>query len=383
MNINNIKRNDFTKRILYCKKNRIYNNIVNSLSVIDSIMDYNEFKDRIRPVAESKSAIINYRYSPGSYHYGYYTSFLNYAGIDKELCKVPVFGNMEHGMANINSDLDQISPLIMSYCSHTDHRKKELRKLSSELMYFSIGPYIHYATKYYDENTEKELKERLGKTLLVFPFHTCEGEEFGKGEEKLLYDIVYQKYASRFDTIMVCAYWYDVNNRIFDLYKKNGAMIVSAGFRGDPQFIRRLKSIISLSDTVVMDEVGTQLGFCNYMGKDVFLEKRDSRFESDRLYQMNLERFIRSYFSEDMSFSEEQRRDQAELYNEFWGRDKIRSREESNAIVKCLLEILKRSNYNRRKLREKRIATRYLLELELQKDDESRLMKKILEESLN
>lgn len=382
MYIYNVKLYDFLIKVKYCQRNAWYHKVLNSVLDIDSIQEYESFMKCIKPVTENKYLLMDCRYSAGSYFYGYYSSFLDYAGIDKEIYKTPVFGNMEHGMANIDSHLDQISPLIMSYCSHTDHRKKELHKLSPELMYFSIGPYIHYATKYYDENTEKKLKEKMGKTLLVFPFHTCEGEEFGKGEENILYDIIYQKYASRFDTIMVCAYWYDVDNKIFDYYKQRGAVIVSAGFRGDPQFIRRLKSIISLSDAVVMDEVGTQLGYCRYMGRDVFLEKRASRFK-DPLYQMNMDRFISNYFSDNMSFSDEQRRGQAELYNEFWGRDKIRSSAEANAIVKCLEEILRRSKYNMRKLKDERIPTKFLLELESPKDDESKLMKKLLKESLD
>ena len=380
--INQVKIYDFICRIHHFIDNRNYNKLLLDIESIDSILDYERFKQVIQPVFSQKKPIFLYRYSQPSYFYGYYDSLINYSGVDKKEFVFPVFSNMEHGMANIDSNRDFFSPDSLCYCSHSDYRRKEIHQIAPKRMYFSIGPYIHYAEKYYDEEKERNFKKSLGKTLLVFPFHKCENELNGKGSENVLMDIVYSKYAKKFDTILVCAYWFDVNDAIFDKYKERGAHIVSAGFRGDSHFIRRLKTIISLCDAAIMDEVGTNLGFCYYMGKTVYLEKRECRFNDD-LLKTNTAKFIKSFYTDNFKFSEEQIKLQKELYNYYWGGDCIKSVDEIKEILMCAKEVLKLAGYSIEKDKVDRATLKYLYFLKESTLSDSSLRYQILKNSLN
>lgn len=322
-----------------------YSNFLKKISLIDSIRNYEEFAECIREVAVDENLFIHIGYAPSSYFYGYYDAFVDYAGVRNKISNLPLFSHMEHGWADLGNYRSPFSLNSLSYCSMSYVRKKEIHQMDPWRIFVSTGPYIHYADKFLNDNVEKEIKNKNGKTLLVIPFHTCEGEYYGSGMESFLFEQVYSKYADKYDTILVCVYWHNVNDNVIKEYKKNGAKLVSAGFRGDIKFLSRLKSIISLADDVVLDEPGTILGFCYYMGKSTFIEEREDRFIDEGATWI-VKKLREAFHSPNLIFTSEQLSEQKKLFDLGWGGEFIKSRKEARAILLSLNKILKMTKYN-------------------------------------
>lgn len=156
--------------------------------------------------------------------------------------------------------------LVMS-----EYRKRMINtKIRKKII--PIGPYIHYAESLFDENKIKKIKEDLGKTLLYFPSHGTAEENIETCLKKEIVSINELKQKLGIKTVLVCMYYYDIlHSNMANLFKAEGYKIVSAGHRLDLNFIRRLKSIILLCDVAISNSVGTQLGYCVYLGKPFYI----------------------------------------------------------------------------------------------------------------
>lgn len=324
-------------------------NIVKRLSKIDTILEFDIFKSEIEHIKQHKE-ITMLRFdkygAESKTRYGYYSELMKYAGMtDKGFVYISA---MEHGVRFSSLPwIDNPQKLMSNICFACQGagRINELHKLDPWKPVFVLGPYIHYASQYYSDEKVLQIKNKLGKTLLVFPSHSWEYGE--KKTENSLFDIVYQKYANNYDTVLVCAYWNDIDAPIIDLFAQNDAKIVSAGFRNDPNFIQRLKTIISLADDVVVDDIGTNIGFCKYMNKPVYLESSYSRFPNDKYYTENFNRFHDAFFTQDKIFTEIQYQQQDKLYEFFWGGEKyLKTPEEVRAIINVLKKMCISTYYN-------------------------------------
>lgn len=321
---------------------------IKHMSEIDSISDFPEFKQKIERIKANKSVTmlrINRYGDESRMGYGYYQEIMKYAGLsEKGFIYIP---SMEHGIRFSGAPWKERSGVISSICfaCQGPGRLSDIYDLDPWKPIFVLGPYIHYAAPYYSAEETEKLKNELGRVLLVFPSHSYEYEEAADGQD--LYSIIYKKYASDYDTIMVCIYWNDTDNPVLDLYAKRGAKIVSAGYRNDPNFIRRLKTIISLADDVVVDDLGTNIGFCKYMGKTVYFESAVPRLPEDKVLVENHHRFYEAFYSPNKEFTESQLRLQNELYDHFWGGDKyLRTSEEIRDIISVLKEMCRATLYN-------------------------------------
>lgn len=188
-----------------------------------------------------------------------------YAGLDK------IDISIEHGL--YYGDYIPYS----SYCK-TVHkiatlslvRKQILERLGKPVI--TLGPYIHYAPCLLKEQEVVDIKRKLGKTLLFFPMHTTsEGGHTFNIDETVK---IVEKFAEnlRFDTILVCMYYYDIlNSNHAQSYEKAGFKVVTAGHRLDLNFLPRLKLIISLADYTMANSVGTQTGYCIYLNKPHYI----------------------------------------------------------------------------------------------------------------
>lgn len=327
--------------------------LIKNLSKIDSIKHFNIFSKSMNRNKKRRSITMlrfNKYGEESCMGYGYYQEIMKYGGKDeKGFVYIP---SMEHGIRFGSAPwINYRGKLISSICfaCQGPGRISEVYELDPWKPVFVLGPYIHYAESYYSEEETSKLKSELGRVLLVFPSHSWE-----YGEKKLdedLLDIVYQKYAADYDSILVCSYWNDIDSPIIHLFKEKGAKIVSAGFRNDPNFIRRLKTIISLAEDVVVDDIGTNIGFCIYMNKPVYLECSSPRIFNDEYFVENFNRFYEAFYSPNRKFTEEQHRQQNELYNLFWGGEEyLRTPGEIKDIVEVLKEMCKASYYNTNKM---------------------------------
>lgn len=378
---NHIAVLDRVSKLRHSRANREYNLNVARVSGVDSILEFEKFKKEVQPFLNRTKLQVNIGFAPQAYFYGYYQEIVRFADMEEKLPGFPVFSHMEHGAANIDTQRDEFSANSSCYCSCSDYRRTDIHEIAPKRMYISTGPYIHYSKKYYSEADEKKIKKEWGRTLLVFPFHRCEGEENGKGEENVLFDAVYSTFKKKFDSIIVCTYWFDVNDAILDRYKNEGAKIVSSGFRGDGRFVQRLKTLISLSDACIMDEVGTNLGFCYYMGKPTYLIERESRFD-DKLFEENTKRFGKAFGTDDLFFSDEQKNLQKTLYDYYWGGECIRSKKEIKAILTNVSRILKIAGYDMNGKMMDRATDSYRNRLLKENTDGSKYLYEVLEQTL-
>lgn len=327
---------------LFDKKEMQYERFVKAIGKIDSIKDYDLFVNMIEKILPEKEMQINRRNEKESHLYGHYKALTQYAGLKNH--NVSLIPALNHGIC-FSSHQWECSEDNLCYACQGKNRISQVHKINPWKPIFALGPYIHYAESYYPTDKCMEIKREMGKTLLVFPSHTYEGSKIKR--EETFVEMIYKKYSSIFDSIMVCIYWHDVNDPFVKDFKKRGAKLVSAGFRGDENFIKRLKTIIKLADTIVVDGIGTNIGYCIYMNKPIYMEEGEKpNFDDIRLLD-NYYRFKKAFHSKTLDFTQEQFKLQKELYNEFWGGEScIKSREEVKIIFELLKEIYHLAHYN-------------------------------------
>lgn len=206
---------------------------------------------------------------------------------------------------------------------------------------YAIGPYIHYADSLLSKEKIKSEKERLGRTLLVFPSHSIDCITAHYDYQSFIDKI--NKVKEDFDSVRICMYYQDINLNHHIPYQKEGYEIVTAGHFNDYNFLKRLKSIILTSDMTMANDIGTHLGYCVYLGKPHYLTKqtinhevtdvvnkkntkeaKERQKESDNVYN------ITKLFSE---YSENITADQYDLISYLWGFDEIKTKKEMYVLI--------------------------------------------------
>ena len=193
----------------------------------------------------------------------------------------------------------------------------------------SIGPYIHYAQDFLSPRDYQMEKERLGKNLLVFPYHSTGISKVNYDKKKLCKKI--HEIGKGFDSIRICMYWKDVKHGHAEYFKKQGFECVTAGYMLDPNFLPRLKSIIKLSDFTVSQGVGTQVGYCILLHKPHYIMD-DRHFytgtDKDELKLIRKGKNCSNYKKIETAFNHIGKnisQYQYDIVNYYWGLDQIKS----------------------------------------------------------
>jgi len=321
------------ERILEWKK--IFSGI-DSIQEIDrfiqTVVLYKQEKDRPQYyMCEGKESLL----------YGHAKMLYDYAGIK---FKKPVYlAKIEHGINFYESaSVFDLSIKPACYIFQGNYKRQIAKKKDSTMPIFTIGPYIHYARDYYSDGEFMLLKQKIGKVLLIFPAHTYELSQCEYDAQKFVND-VYEQYGCKYETVMVCAYWLDADSLVYSLFREKGAMIVSAGARFDDEFISRLKSIICLSDAVLVNDIGTNIGYAIYLGKPVYMlsvtaQKNDEA--CDDMQELAVYKKNEKAFHEAFENCDEDKI--IELYQYFWG---------GTACIKTPAEMRKIIRYAEKKVR--------------------------------
>ncbi|PQB07822.1 hypothetical protein BST83_12160 [Polaribacter filamentus] len=224
------------------------------------------------------------------------------------------------------------------------HREEFIKKKTDKEV-IKIGPYIHYAEDYMVNADFDNLKNDLGKMLLVFPAHAATGAKIDFDTNLLIANINSVK--NDFDTVVISLFWDQAQDKkITSVYKKEGYKIFSAGHRYDWYFLSRLKTMIKLSDYTMSNGVGTQLGYCIYLNKPHWIAKQkvtevafNSKGEENNSTYTNEEYII---VSQEINEVEEVfktylkiiSKKQKELVNKYWGIDEVKSKKELFKLLK-------------------------------------------------
>lgn len=217
-------------------------------------------------------------------------------------------------------------------------RPEMLSKYTDKPVY-PIGTYIQYADDfYYSEEKKKELKDKSGRTLLVFPMHSSHWIDLDYNVDEFIHEI--QEVSAGFDTVRVCMYWKDIIRKTHLKYKEKGFEIVSAGHIYDKQFLRRLKLIISTADHVMSNDVGSYVGQSLCLNKPVFLWRQSysgggEGYEEEYDTRLSDEKYL-AVFDAFGEFQESITEEQKDLCDKFWGLKKKMTPNELRALLEKL-----------------------------------------------
>lgn len=205
----------------------------------------------------------------------------------------------------------------------------------------SVGPYIAYAEDYLSGEDTKQLKEKLGKVLLVFPSHSIDRVKVSFETNDLIDEINRVSCKNKIQRVLVCLYYRDILNGNYAQYEKAGFTVVTAGYREDCLFLSRLRSLISISDLTMSNSVGTHVGYCVYMGKPHYVYGQAKLFSADSA--SDEAEFINPYADTASSekqivasaFMGEETSDNAitEICDYFWGFKNVLSRSEMSELL--------------------------------------------------
>ena len=328
--LSNMYTKDMVYRTKYYRHNSQLLTLQDTCSKID-IFNSDEIiktNKRIHMFTKNDNSIVNFvRTFSESLHYGHLRSLFEYGDISPK--KAIYFPAIEHGCfftPRIYGDVNGSVAAMGSY------RKDVLRKAYPETPIFMLGPYIHYATSYYDNEKLARLKKKFSKTLMIFPQHTIETATNAKYDMQEFIRGIITKVAPDFNTVAACLYWKDFDTELYDILRANGIEIMSAGYRWDYNFIRRLKTIIALADVAISNSIGTHLGYCAFYGKPFkyidsnikISEKGIPPLNENERREINT---LGNAFSKELTIQEQ--RDACEPY---WGFGEIKSKEEIKEI---------------------------------------------------
>jgi hypothetical protein len=212
-----------------------------------------------------------------------------------------------------------------------------------------IGPYIHYTELFYSPDRMRELKDKLGRVLLIFPSHNTEEEVLWDDHSDFIFD-VFDWYKGSFDTFLICMYFVDLPKRSPNIPEefRNRFLLTSAGLRSDQNFVRRLKSYITLSDMTLYNAQTTSIGFSLHLNKPVVMwpsgPERNLNFvkETNKERQSFKERLYELFPVDGREVTEEQ----LHFLEPFFGFSETKTKEEMSAILGVSKDIMKKCHGN-------------------------------------
>lgn len=304
----------YNKKLLY---------MIQQLNRIDSILNYNEFRDAMISTkfpSISGTYTIKRSYSENTL-YGYASSMMQYAGLSNE--ELFYFPLLLHGVP-YNDDFDTSrfgfhNSFIFQGKADTE---KVLKRYPSKIIYI-VGPYIYYSDDYYDDAKIRDIKNSWGRTALLFLNHSVEGLSAKLQIDKKI-KFIKDNIKSQYDTYLVCVYCMDAEQIQSENINSEQIKLVSAGYKLDPMFSSRLKTILSLSDDVFFDGFSSSIGYAYLLKKGVYsIGPSNNNGNKNRINTFN------SLFCTNSINTDEERRIFVENY---WGISEIKTKEEIKNI---------------------------------------------------
>ena len=354
---------DAATKFAFFKKNKLALDNIRHISHIDPILEFEDFKKeviRYKNAHRTRWLGIN-EIGGDSPLYGHLNSLCEYAGRKYHDYYRLFLPAIEHGIGWLDSpNVSEFPSFVHCIISQGPYRHNYIRR-QSNMPHYIIGPYIHYSNPYYSDTNLNILKKKLGKTLLVFPAHTYEFATISYAKKKYVNDLM-KGIAKDFDSIIVSAYWNDVDDPLFSYFKTAGAYIVSSGLREDFNFLPRLKSLLLLTDVTTGNSLGTNIGYSIYLGKPFIyfdgnnnIDFKDSSYS--KLKSTNISKQLDSIYNYGKSIFIDTNNykiaspQQKSFYLKYCGGKKyIKSPEEVNALFNISFKALKASYGDTRSL---------------------------------
>lgn len=218
------------------------------------------FGDDIHALAADRELCTVELYEPNDY-YGHAALLKKFAGYSSDYC---IKASIEHGptITDYVWDKDIAAPLP-AILFPSSYRQPILQSRTRKAL-FATGPFISYAEPHVDTATIQQLKQRVGKTLVVFPYHSTHW--LHTHIDVAAFAAVIREAARDFNTVLVCLYWKDVLLGRDSEFAAEGFECVTAGHMYDPLFLPRLRSVLELADATASNQMGTHVGYSVALG---------------------------------------------------------------------------------------------------------------------
>ncbi len=231
-----------------------------------------------------------------------------------------------------------ISGRFHSIITLSPKREEILKKYTCKSIYM-LGPYMAYADYSKSLQELEEEKQRLGRTLVVFPCHSTDLVELQFDFSLFMRKI--KELSSEFDTVRICMHYADILKKRYIQYEQEGFQVVSAGHMFDPMFLPRLKSILYCCNMIMSNDVGSYIGQAALLNKPCYLYRQklqQSGYKEKRYIEEYITRDNDCFYNEMFErFSEPQdciSAEQWKLINYGWGNHLVKSPEELLKIMK-------------------------------------------------
>lgn len=335
----NIFVNDMLRKNLFRNYNNKMQSFISHISKVDSIGDFANFREEIKlcPSNIYGSAYTIKRAFAENTSYGYAESLMKYANLPNEnILYLPL---LEHGIYLANYiDFNRYNR-YMSYIFQGRSKEKLWREREDYRPIYYVGPYIHYVDQYYDKDKIDSIRSENGNSLLIFPPHSTEFEELSL-DFTSFNNYLFNEVGNKHKTLYACIFWKDIDDSYTKYLESMGVKLVSAGFRLDSFFANRLKTILSLADTIVYPSFSSSIGYAYYLGKRIIYMDNEDNIDYSSNYGSERWKTIKDNYStiKDMfahAFSEGtdiKNNEKDKIIERFWGINEIKTPEEIRNI---------------------------------------------------
>ena len=344
---------DKVQKTKFLKENKEFSKIIGECEKIDSILNYDEFKEFVIRNIKNKqrnSYFMQHEFGFDGLFYGHRNAFFEYAGVKCEEQRY-IFPYFEAGAdLRIQVKDEVLGDYNYTFLLQSPYKNEIIRKAKPYAPIYNIGPYILYARSIYSENQIKQMKKNYGKTVLLFPGHSFEGTDVEYNRDTFV-DQIMGEFSEKYNTILVSVYWNDVDDPVYEAFRKSGAKLVSAGFRGDQNFIHRLRTLIDVSDLVASNLVGSYVGFSQALNTPLYMLSDRAKYTGDEYhlegdsknkYQSTINEIFWAFSS--INPDEKQLNKQHEIYENFWGGSCFLNKKQAKAIIEVQLALLKEAH---------------------------------------
>ena len=331
MNISNIVYSSKLLSLLYCKISQLRNSDFKKEVERRAKLDIFDYKDIAQPLPKCY-----YEPLTDNNCFGIGWCIRQYVGSKKKYINALA----EHGyfFGTYVQEAEKIT-WAKKLLTFSDVRKQHIEAVVKGKEIIPIGPYIHYAPDYYDKMRYKELKSKLGRTLLVFFSHAGTGQSVQFDLDALIEKI--NSVRKDFQTVVISLFWSDINPDIEKRLKDEGYLLFSSGHRYDYYFLSRQKTMIKLADVTMSNSPGTHIAYCSYLNKPHWLVRQEIKFAdvnsigaaNTAIVEMQTKDFVNRQEKEELyhTFSEYSTtltEEQKKICNKIFGLNKVRSKEE-------------------------------------------------------
>lgn len=271
-----------------------------------------------------KGIYIPYHPIPESNLYGHIEILREYTKANKISSNL----HIQHGvvLGNFVQKImfDSFADKIITY---SNDRKKLIEKETGKSA-IAIGSYIKYAKLRLDKSQFQNMKNEMGKTLLVFPAHSSvDRTQINFDHLNLMKKINEIKKTNNIQTVLINLFYSDFKPATIELYRKEGFEVCSAGYWLSKNFLSNLRTLIELSDITMSNRVGTHVGYCLSFEKPHYIFKQE--YKEDFLGEKGKEDLQQVLENE-----KEERRDTLEIESEFLKDDFIISNKQLEIVNK-------------------------------------------------